>query len=230
MDKTMHCLIVDDDPLICDLLEHYCSKIDFVSNVTVTNSGFESVNLISQNHFDVVLLDYNLPDITGNEILQLIQPSTAVIMITANRDFAPESYDYDQIVDFLVKPIDFARFFKGMQKVQKKESQSASVQDQIFVKDGNKLVKVDLKEVRYIKSAANYAELVFADKKLLTLMTLTQLAEKLPEYFQRVQRSYIVNVNHIDSLGGGDVHIGAEEISISDLYEKELLNKIQLLK
>ncbi|WP_420582430.1 LytR/AlgR family response regulator transcription factor [Reichenbachiella sp.] len=226
----MHCLIVDDDPLICDLLEHFCSKVDFVSNVTVTNSGFESINLISENQFDVILLDYNLPDITGKEILQTLSSDTSVIMITANRDFAPESYDYEQIVDFLVKPIDFARFFKGMQKVKKGTESSDSISDQIFVKDGNKLVKVNLQEVKYIKSAANYAELVFEEKKLLTLMTLTELAEKLPEYFQRVQRSYIVNVNHIDSIASGDVQIGQEEISISDKYENELLNKIKLLK
>ncbi|SMD34074.1 two component transcriptional regulator, LytTR family [Reichenbachiella faecimaris] len=226
----MHCLIVDDDPLICDLLEHFCSKVDFVSNVTVTNSGFESINLISQNQFDVILLDYNLPDITGKEILQTVGLGTFVIMITANRDFASESYDYEQIVDFLVKPIDFARFFKGMQKVQKQSHPSTHDTDQIFVKDGNKLVKVDLKQVKYIKSAANYAELVFEERKLLTLMTLTELAEKLPNYFQRVQRSYIVNVNHIDSIASGDVQVGQEEISISDLYEKELLNKIKLLK
>lgn len=226
----MHCLIVDDDPLICDLLEHFCSKVDFISSVTVTNSGFESINLISQNKFDVILLDYNLPDITGKEILQTLSPESSVIMITANRDFGSESYDYDQIVDFLVKPIDFTRFFKGMQKVKKLKAPIAAPSDQIFVKDGNKLVKVDLTEVKYIKSAANYAELVFEDKKLLTLMTLTELAEKLPDYFQRIQRSYIVNVNHIDSIAGGDVQVGNEEISISDLYEKELLNKIKLLK
>ncbi|MDW3212241.1 MAG: LytTR family DNA-binding domain-containing protein [Reichenbachiella sp.] len=226
----MHCLIVDDDPLICDLLEHFCSKVDFVSNVTVTNSGFESINLISENQFDVILLDYNLPDITGKEILQTLSRGTSVIMITANRDFAPESYDYEQIVDFLVKPIDFARFFKAMQKVKKGNELSNSTSDQIFVKDGNKLVKVNLKEVKYIKSAANYAELVFEDNKLLTLMTLTELAEKLPEYFQRLQRSYIVNVNHIDSITSGDVQVGPEEISISDRFEKELLNKIKLLK
>lgn len=226
----MHCLIVDDDPLICDLLEHFCSKMDFVSNVTVTNSGFESINLISQNRFDVILLDYDLPDITGKEILQTVTAGTSVIMITANRDFASESYDYDQIVDFLVKPIDFARFFKGMQKVRKLVETPDKISDQIFVKEGNKLVKVDLTQVKYIKSAANYAELVFEGKKLLTLMTLTELAEKLPDYFQRVQRSYIVNVNHIDSIASGDVQVGKEEISVSDLYEKELLNKIKLLK
>lgn len=226
----MNCLIVDDDPLICDLLEHFCSKVDFVSNVTVTNSGFESINLISQNQFDVILLDYNLPDITGKDILQTLSTSTSVIMITANREFAPESYDYDQIVDFLVKPIDFARFFKAIQKVKNRINAADTVSDQIFVKDGNKLVKVDLNQVQFIKSAANYAELVFEDKKLLTLMTLTELAEKLPDYFQRVQRSYIVNVNHIDSIAGGDVQVGQEEISISNFYEKDLLNKIKLLK
>lgn len=64
----MRCLIVDDDPLICDLLEHFCSKVDLITEVTISNSGFESVNLIGRNNFDLVLLDYDLPDITGKQI------------------------------------------------------------------------------------------------------------------------------------------------------------------
>ncbi|MEQ6121939.1 LytTR family DNA-binding domain-containing protein [Reichenbachiella sp. MALMAid0571] len=225
----MECLIVDDDPLICDLLNHFCSKVEMITSVTTTNSGFESINLINQKNFGLVLLDYNLPDITGKEILQLVGQHTAVIMITANKDFASESYEYDQIVDFLVKPITFARFFKGIQKAQKFLSGNEQSESQLFIKDGNKLVKVDLNEVLYIRSAANYVQLVLAKKKILTLMTLKEIEQKLPGYFQKVHRSYIVNVNKIDTIATGELKINDEEISISDSYEKELLKKINLL-
>ncbi|PIB35114.1 hypothetical protein BFP72_06750 [Reichenbachiella sp. 5M10] len=226
----MHCLIVDDDPLICDLLQHFCSKVDYISQVTTTNSGFESVNLISQNHFDLILLDYDLPDISGKEILPLIQGRTAVIMITANKEFALESYNYDQIIDYLAKPIEFARFFKGVQKAKNLTESSTSQDDKhLFIKDGNQWTKVNLDQVLYIKSAGNYVELIFEHKKVLTLMTLKELEQKLPTHFQRVHRSCIVNVHSIDTISSSDLVIGQEEISISSSYEKELMKKISLL-
>jgi len=80
LDKTMRCLIIDDDPLICDLLEHFCSKINEIESVTTTVSGFESINLINSSSFDLIFLDFNLPDITGKDILDL-NPNSAVIMV-----------------------------------------------------------------------------------------------------------------------------------------------------
>jgi len=226
----MKCLIVDDDPLICDLLKHFCSKVEAISGVTVTNNGFESVNLINQQEFDLILLDYDLPDITGKEILKLVGLDTSVIMITANKNFGSESYEFEQVVDFLVKPIDFTRFMKGIQKVQRVRKTTAGMHSQqLFIKDGTKLVKVDLNEVLYLKSAANYVELVLSDRKIMTLMTLKEIEQKLPDQFQRVHRSYIVNVDKIESISGGDILIHGEEVSISDSYEKDLLRKINLL-
>lgn len=225
----MHCLIVDDDPLICDLLQHFCSKVDLISTVTVTNSGFESVNLIGKNDFDLILLDFDLPDITGKDILQLVNKDTAVIMVTAHKEFASESYDYDQVVDYLVKPVEFGRFFKGIQKAESYLRRGEAEGDSLFVKDGTKLIKVDLSQVLYIKSAGNYAELILGQKKVMTLITLKELEQKLPRYFQRIHRSCIVNVQKIESISGGEITIMDQSIAISASYEKELMNKINLL-
>ena len=225
----MHCLIVDDDPLICDLLSHFCSKVDAITSVTITNSGFESVNLISQKKFDLILLDYDLPDINGKEILELIHTDSSVIMITANKTFASESYAYEHVVDYLVKPIDFARFVKAIQKAQKYVQLNAGTTEGLFVKDGNRLVKVRIDQVLFVKSAANYVEIILPEKKLMTLMTLKELKNKLPSYFQQVHRSFIVNVNKIDSISGGELVVGQEEIPISERYQQELLNQINLL-
>jgi DNA-binding LytR/AlgR family response regulator len=151
-DEIMKCLIVDDDPLICDLLEHFCSKINEVSSITTSTSGFEAINLINTSIFDVIFLDYNLPDLTGQDILEVIDKNTAVVMITSNKDFASESYNYDQIVDFLVKPIDFTRFFRGFQKAQTYAAGKDKKDSRLFIKDGNKLVKIDLGDVCYFPS------------------------------------------------------------------------------
>lgn len=231
LDKPMRCLIVDDDPLICDLLEHFCSKIDEINSVTTTVSGFESINLINSSSFDLILLDYNLPDITGRDILDL-NPNSAVIMVTSNKEFAPDSYNYPKVVDYLVKPIDFTRFYKGFSKAKEYISANRKVPEKdsrLFIKEGGKLVKIKLKEVVYFKSEANYISIVFKDKKILTLMALKDLEPKLPDFFQRVHRSYILNLNMIDVIHTGAVEINKEHIPVSQRYAPELLRKIDLL-
>ncbi|MGE5944831.1 MAG: LytR/AlgR family response regulator transcription factor [Flavobacteriales bacterium] len=225
----MTCLIVDDDPLICDLIEHFCSKIDDITSVTTTTSGFECINLINGNTFDLIFLDFNLPDLTGKDILNIIGPNSAVIMITSNQAFGAESYNYNQIVDFLVKPVDFPRFFKAFQKAKNYFSKQKEKDSRLFIKDGNKLVKIELNEVIYFKSEANYISVVLQDKKILTLMTLKDLEPKLPEFFFRVHRSYIVNLNKIEFINNNVIEMGKDSIPVSQSYEKELLTKINLL-
>jgi len=225
----MNCLIVDDDPLICDLLEHFCGKIDEVSGIVVAASGFEAVNHIKGTYFDLVLLDFDLPDITGKDILKTINSATAVIMVTSHKNFASDSYNYDQIVDYLVKPVDFSRFFRGFQKAQSFLAEQRERGSRLFIKEGNKLVKIALEDVKYFKSEANYIAVVLKDQKILTLMTLKDLVPKLPDYFQKVHRSYVVNLNKIDSINNNAIAIGKHHIPVSQRYEKDLLKKIDLL-
>ena len=225
----MKCLIVDDDPLICDLLEHFCSKINEIASVTIATSGFEALNLINGSNFEVVFLDFDLPDITGKDILNIIDSSTAVIMVTSHKDFATDSYNYDHVVDYLVKPVDFTRFFKGFQKAQSFLARSTERESRLFVKEGNKLVKIELKEVKYFKSEANYIAVVLKDQKILTLMTLKELESKLPDFFQKVHRSYIVNLNSIDSIDNNSIEIGKDYIPVSQRYENDLFKKIDFL-
>ncbi|AVR46431.1 hypothetical protein C7S20_14805 [Christiangramia fulva] len=225
----MKCLIVDDDPLICDLLEHFCSKIDDIDNVITATSGFEAINLINSSVFDLIFLDFDLPDITGKDILNTIEKNIAVIMVTSNRDFASDSYNYDQVVDFLVKPLNFSRFFQGFKKAQNYLSKNQQQETRLFVKEGNKLVKIRMNEVKYFKSEGNYISIVLDDRKILTLMTLKDLEPKLPEYFQKVHRSYIVNLNKIDFIDSKAIEIGKDHVPVSHSFEKDLLKKIDLL-
>lgn len=225
----MKCLIVDDDPLICDLLEHFCSKTNGIENISVAVSGFEAVNLINNSQFDLIFLDFDLPDLTGKDILNILDSNIAVIMVTSHKDFASESYNYDQVVDFLVKPINFPRFFKGFQKAESFLEQHKERKNRMFVKEGSKLIKVNLEEIRYFKSEGNYISIFMDKRKILTLMTLKELEFKLPPYFQKVHRSYIVNLNRIDFIDSNAIEIEKEHIPISSSYEKELLKKIDLL-
>lgn len=225
----MKCLIIDDDPLICDLIEHYCRKTDLITSVTITYSGFESLNLINANSFDLIFLDYDLPDITGKEILNIIDKNTLVIMITSHSEFAGESYAYEQILDFLIKPVKFPRFLKAVQKVSKSREKNSKVTNAIFLKDGNKLVKVDFEKILFFKSEANYISVNMNESKFLTLMTIKELEKKIPESFMRIHRSFIINLEKIEEIDQHEVKIGKYRIPVSDSYAKDLLKRINLL-
>ncbi|MBK8635530.1 MAG: response regulator transcription factor [Saprospiraceae bacterium] len=225
----MNCLIVDDDQLICTLLSHFCSKVTEIESISTANSGFEAIHLINNNRFDVIFLDFNLPDLTGREMVKIIPKETPVIMITSNKEFAAESYAFENILDYLVKPINFDRFFQAVQKLTKVIPPKKTENETLFVRDGNKLVKVDLKEVQFFKSEANYLAIVQEGRKLLTLMALKDIESKLPDYFQRGHRSFIVNSNKIDVIESGFVKILGHQIPVSNSYDKLLLTKINLL-
>lgn len=230
----MKCLIVDDDPLICDLVEHFCSKMEEIDSTLTVQNGFEAINLLQSNDFDVVFLDFDLPDVSGKDILNMLPRDIKVIMITSKKEFAAESYDFEQIEDFLVKPIEFSRFHKAVQKVStsveyKPEPKIDNNAEELFVKDGNRLVKVRLKDVVFFKSESNYVQVNMGDKKILTLLTMKDLNNKLPKNFTRVHRSYFVNLDSIESIEKGLVVVNGTEIPVSDSYEKQLLQKINLL-
>jgi DNA-binding LytR/AlgR family response regulator len=225
----MRCLIVDDDPLVCNLLEHFCSKVNMGIDTTISNSGFESINLINQSKFDFILLDYDLPDITGKEILSIINEETPVIMITSNKAFGYESYNYGQVVDYLLKPIEYIRFYKAIEKLKKESFQSKQVSEHFFIKDGNSLTKILIEEILFIKSAGNYLEFVMPDKKVMTLMTIKDVLPKLATNFQRVHRSYIVNMNKVDKVSVDGISISKTIIPLSKTYEEDFLNKLNLI-
>lgn len=224
----MNCLIVDDDPIICDLIEHFCSKISEIESTTITKSGFEAIQLLTDYNYDIVFLDFDLPDINGQQILEVINNQSHVIMITSNASFAADSYNYESIIDFLVKPIEFGRFFKAVSKAL--QLRVKAEQEFLFIKDGAKLIKIEFENAQFFKSEANYTSVNIDGKKVLTLITMKELEKQLPNYFIRVHRSYIVNLNHIKSIQKGECTVGVETIPVSNSFEKELLKRVKLIK
>lgn len=225
----MRCLIVDDDPLICDLLEHFCTKLDIIFEVTISYSGFESITHINQNNFDLILLDYDLPDITGKEILSVLNKDVPVIMITSNKVFGHESYNYPQIIDYLVKPIEFVRFYKAIKKFKKQVKVGSNKQEHFFIKEGNNLVKILIIDILYIKSAGNYLEFYMVDRRVMTIMTLKEITSKLTSNFQQVHRSYIVNINKVDKVSLDGITISDKIVPLSKTYADEFIKKLNLL-
>lgn len=222
------CLIIDDDPLICDLIKHFCSKLPWVQSCVSVIDGNQALQAINAEQFDLIFLDFNLPDLNGNYLLELFPSTIPVIMVTTEEQFGAESYAYDQIIDFLVKPISYERFLKAAMRFKNSErsERPTSKSNKIIVKDGNSKVVVELDQVRYVKSESNYVIFHLLAKKVMSLMRMVQLEIDLPAHFTRVHKSFIINLNYLESIGTDHLMVGGQEIPIGPKYKEQLQNVI----
>lgn len=230
-------LIVDDEPLAVEILETYVRQIPGLQWVASCNNALEANALLNSEPVDLVLIDIQMPQMTGIELIKSLEKPPKVIFTTAYPEFAVEGFDLNA-VDYLLKPIDFNRFLKAVNKVLKeaspgeekgKESSLANT-DFIFVKADKKLVKIDYEEIKFIEGLKDYVIIYTDQNRIVTLQTMKSLEEKLPErLFVRVHRSYIVNVHKIHSIHGDDIEIlvkgQSKQIPIGNNYS-ENLNRI----
>lgn len=230
----MHCLIVDDDPLICDLLEHFAEETSYISSAVIVNDGIQAIKMVNEKPFDLVFLDLELPKMTGQEVLEQLPKDLPVIMITSRQDFALDSYNY-HVKDYLLKPVKFARFYQAVKKVVDEKSaregnQEKSQQEEIFIKDGHDIVKINTGEIKFIESESNYVKFhLESGRKIMSLLSMKKLEDAMPDSFVRIHRSFMINTHWIDKIETTAVLIGERSIPISASYRDGLINKLNLL-
>jgi DNA-binding LytR/AlgR family response regulator len=175
-----------------------------------------------------------MPDLTGIDFLKSTAHPPLVIFTTAFAEYALEGFELDA-VDYLLKPFDFNRFLKAVNKITERlpssgnrsEKETVAERDFLFVKDGYKLVKVDLKSVRYIKGSREYVTFVGDNAKVMSLLSLKDLEEDLPPEFVRIHHSFIVRIDAIQSISKEEVTIGGESLAIGATYKKRFLKRIE---
>jgi len=234
----MKCLIVDDDPLVCDMISHFVSKVDFLEYSIHCQSGVDALNLLAIEDFDIVFLDIDMPEVTGMDLLKNIRKNLPVVVITSTPDFALESYNY-YVVDYLLKPVSYARFYQAVQKVRQlsrsivkvpmEQLKPVTAREEIFIKDGHDFVKLVLKDVLYLEAMSNYVSFRTSARTHLSLTSMQKMEESLPENFIRIHRSYMVNIHKIDKVETGNVVISDKYLPISSSYREKLLQKLNLL-
>ncbi len=223
----LRCLIIDDDPMICDLVKHFCSKIPDIEFCISASTGRDGLQLLGSQKIDLLILDYHLPDMTGHAILEINSQQIPIVMITSEKDFAVTAYEYDEIYDFLIKPIGYERFVKAIDRIKNISVSGNSMvpfNDNIYyIKDGNKFVKIQFSDLLFLKAEENYVSFVSQEKSILNLSTLKEAETKLPPYFMKVHRSYIVNLEKIDSATTEEIKIGSYSIPISQKFKRDLM-------
>jgi DNA-binding LytR/AlgR family response regulator len=229
----MRYLVADDDPLVCETVESFLGRFDDTEFCLKTGDGLSALQLLTEGSIDAAFLDVEMPGLDGPGVLRALASRVPVVVISASTDFAAQSYDF-RVTDYLLKPLEFPRFAQAVARL--KETQAAAAPEQgrvtgndIFVKDGTRLVRIALDTVSFIRAEANYVEFVHDAGTTLCLMTLKRVEELLPENFVRTHRSWIVNWRRITRIEDGTVLIGSHRIPVSDSFRESLVKALPVL-
>src|SRR5690349_12181488 len=228
MTPTIKCIITDDEPLARKGLQGYIDKIDFLELVGVCEDAVQLNSLLKQQAADLLFLDIEMRYVTGIDFLKNMAQPPKVIFTTAYEQYAIKAYEQDML-DYLLRPISFERFLKAANKAY--DYFAAATNDPgnyLFIKTDNKLEKVNLNELLFVEAMENYVALYTADKKLITHSTLKALQEKLPAgQFIQPHKSYLVNIQCIQSIEGNILHVGGKyQIPISKYQKEEIMERI----
>lgn len=230
--NTMKVIIVDDEPLALDVLETYIEKMPNLELVARCQNAFEANDALKQHDVDLILLDIQMPQLTGIEFVKSLSRPPAIIFTTAYPDYAVEGFELDAI-DYLLKPISMDRFMKAINKAEEKINVpsihgEAENENYLFVKADKKLVKVNFDDVIYIEGLKDYVIIRMENSRVITLQTMKSLETKLPDkFFKRIHRSYIINLSKIDAVLGNMIEVQekgkAKHIPIGKNYREDLL-------
>ncbi|WP_299756965.1 LytTR family DNA-binding domain-containing protein [uncultured Pontibacter sp.] len=244
----IRCIAVDDEAYAANIIADYISKVPFLEMVGKTTSPIEAINWVQDGKVDLVFLDIQMPELTGIQFMKICGSKCKVILTTAYPEYALEGYEHD-VVDYLLKPIPFDRFFKAVHKAQsmlqlqdvgKPEAAELApsadqnipspAPDYMFVKgeSKNKFLKVAYSDILYVEGLKNYVSLYLPGQRLVTYQSLTDLTEQLPQPpFYRVHRSYIISIDKVSMIDGNTIYVGNTEIPIGETYRDSFLSMIR---
>lgn len=234
MSKSISCIIVDDEAVARDIIAAHVSKIDSINIEAQCKNAIEAFNYISSNKVDLVFLDINMPEISGIAFAKSINKDIKVIFTTAYRDYAVEGFDL-QAVDYLLKPIDFNRLLKAVNRYFEVNSHAEGQvaletenTDFIFVRSDRRMIKIDFEAITYIESFSDYIKIHLKDSVIVTRETISAIEAKLPKTrFLRIHRSYIIAISQIQSFTNDYITIDGIALTISRSYKKDVLKHLE---
>lgn len=229
----MNCLIIDDDPVARKAVEHCISRTDGLQLAGSCGGVSDALKIIKEKKTDLIFLDVEMPEMSGIDFLRTFREIPQIILITGKKEYAAEAFDYD-VTDFLLKPIDYARFLKAVSKAQTIHG-NTQVEDNdsegLFVKkESSRFVRISLKDILYIEALADYVNIYTRDGRHTILATMKSIEARLPQKdFIRIHRSFIVRLDSIEEIEENSVNIGGKSIPVSRSHKEELFNRLKML-
>lgn len=253
--QKLNCLIVDDEPLAQEVLAAHIAKIPSLNLVQKCGNAMEAFEALHKNTIDLIFLDINMPVVSGLNFLRSLKDPPAVILTTAYTEYAMEGYELD-VVDYLLKPVPFDRFFKAVKKAsQHLNHQGRNVpalaeesithipqavtqpnpvsieKNYFFIKADGKLIKVNYADIKFIEGMKDYLKIHTTANAIVTHHTMKAMEEQLPSSkFMRVHKSYIIALNAIKSIEGNIIHLDMDkaEVPLGSSFKEALLAAVAI--
>ncbi|TAL64004.1 MAG: response regulator transcription factor [Bacteroidetes bacterium] len=233
----MNCIIVDDDKLSCKLLEGFVSKSSSLALIGSFNDSVAARNILTKRHdIDLIFLDIEMPDLNGFDFIGSLDFPPNIIIVSSAEEYAVKAFDFN-VVDYLLKPVQYGRFCKAVDKTIRyfsRKEVSNSGDEEIFIKKGSSLVKLKLRDIIYIEALENYVTLITCEDKFTIHFTMKAIENHLPSgVFIRVHRSFIINKSMIQSIKENslDLNVGGslKVIPVGKSFRDSLLNDINVM-
>ena len=231
----MNCIIVDDNPMARMAMKKLVEQVKDLLVISECENAIEAYNVVNNNSIDLLLLDIEMPGVSGIELTKnLGKRSPFIIFTTGKTDYAVDAFELN-VVDYLVKPIEPARFIKAIERVREameSSKQQVEVRDKefVFIKDNGVLKRIGADDILYLEAMGDYVKIFTSQKFHIVHATLKSIEEKLPSLkFMRVHRSYIVALNKIDFIEEGVININSTAIPVADAYKNLLNSRLNLL-
>lgn len=233
----INCVIIDDEPLAREGIADYVREIDFLKLITTCENPVELMKVLDEHSIDLIFMDIQMPKMNGIEFLKIVDKPPMVIFTTAFPSYALESYQLN-VLDYLLKPITFERFFKAANKARDyhhllnktvafQTSRGDHDTDHFFIKCGSKYEKIHFEEILYVQGMQNYVTIFTTKGKYMTLLYLKNLEENLgSRLFIRVHKSYIVAIEKIEGIEGNEIIIQSHRIPISRNHRELVIKQV----
>jgi len=239
----MKCLIIDDDATARLIINQFCSNHSKLDVVEEFPSAIEAMKYLNQEEVDLIFLDIHMPNFNGFDFIQTLKNPPRIILTTSDTNFAIEAFEYDCVVDYLVKPIELSRFEKAIAKAEKvatsngkstttspsKTKKEDSVND-LYVNIDRRLIKIDIPSIYLIEAKGDYILIKTDEKNYTVHSTMKKIEDKLPDHsFLKIHRSFIINTKQIIDIEDNSVLIKKDVIPVSRSNRPELMKRLNLL-
>ena len=232
--QKYNCIIVEDEPIAADILKDYISQVPFLQLKSICTDAIAAMEMLQKEKVEVIFLDIHLPKLKGLDFLKTLKNSPQVIITSAYQEYALQSFELN-VIDYLLKPIEFSRFLMAVNKLNKQPDTKpilttlpAKERSYLFFNVNKKKVKIYLDEILFIESLREYIRITTLSKNILTKFQLGQIEDLLTDNnFLRVHRSFIVAKEKIDAFTATEIEIAGKEIPIGRNYKELVLRALE---
>lgn len=237
----MNCIIVDDEKMARVIIKTLCNEVKSLNVVDEFPNAMQAIKFLNENEVDLIFLDIHMPDFSGLDFIKALKNPPKIILTTSDPQFAIEAFEYDCIVDYLLKPIELSRFEKAILKAEKHQNtqettisetrkSTVDAKNDFYINIDRRLIKIDLPSIYLVEAKGDYINIKTEDKNYVVHSTLKKIEEKLPDsLFLKVHRSYIINLKKIIDIEDNSVLIKKDVIPVSRSKRPELMKRLDLL-